>query len=291
MDKLITLFNDNLSNKDINNEETHQETIIKSTITNVYNEYFVKELFTKVQKLFKNNKDPRYPKKTHNFKINGNSIKLNIEINGIGYWLCNIENIKLKYSILSIDSLINNNLLNNSSNINFENNEILFSNEEDQFTSYLFVSYKIVYPISDKELNNKLYSFNLKGLSFEEYISFCKSFVEIYIHISVKLNLIASDELFFVNESFPEEIKIKLNELIKNIESLENIIKLNKQKVEEEENISKGKYSKNIEKLREELKNSDYSLQNYLKEYHKKDDNWKIFAYTFMKHCPIRLEK
>jgi hypothetical protein len=291
MDKLIRLFNDNLSNKDINKEETNQEIIIKSSITENYNESFIKELFTKVQKLFKNNKDPRYPKKTHNLKINGNSIKLNIEINGIGYWLCNIENIKLKYNILSIHSLINNNLLNNSSNINFENNEILFSNEKDQFTSYMFISYKIVYPISDKELNNKLYSFNLKGLSFGEYINFCKSFVEIYIHISVKLNLIASDELFFVNESFPEEIKIKLNEFIKNIESLENIIKLNKQKVEEEENISKEKYSKNIEKLREELKNSDYALQNYLKEYHKKDDNWKIFAYTFMKYCPIRFEK
>jgi hypothetical protein len=260
-------------------------------MTDIYDESFVKEVFTKVQKLFKNNKDPRYPKKTHNFKINNNPMKLNIEINGIGYWLCKIDNISLKYNISSMESMNSNNLLNNSSIIKFENNQLLFSNEESQLTSYLFVSYKIVYPISEKELNNKLYSFNLKGLNLNDYISFCKSFVEIYIHISVKLNLIETDELFFIDESFPEEIKIKLNDLIKNVKFLENIIKLNKQKVEEDEITNKGKYSKTIENLKEELKNSEYALQNYLKDYHKKDDNWKIFAYTFMKNCPIRLEK
>jgi hypothetical protein len=291
MNKIIEIFNNNLLNKEVIQQDTTQENFIKSAITDTNNESFVKEVFTKVQKLFKNNKDPRYPKKTHNFKINGNSIKLNIEINGIGFWLCKIENISLKYNILSIESLISNNLLNNSSNIKFENNEILFSNEEQEFTSYLFISYKLVYPISEKELNNKLYSYNLKGLSFNDYISFCKSFVEIYIHISVKLNLIACDELFFVDESFPEEIKIKLNDLIKNVEFLENIIKLNKQKVEEDEIINNGKYSKTIENLKEELKNSEYALQNYLKDYHKKDDNWVVFAYTFMKYCPVTFEE
>jgi hypothetical protein len=287
MNKIIEIFNNNLLNKELIQQDTTQENFIKSAITDANNESFVKEVFTKVQKLFKNNKDPRYPKKTHNFKINGNFIKLNIEINGIGFWLCNLENISFKYNISSIESLISNNLLNSSSNIKFENNEILFSNEEAQYTSYLFVSSKLVYPISEKELNNKLYSFNLKGVSVNNYISFCKSFVEIYIHISVKLNLIACDELFFIDESFPEEIKIKLNDLIKNVEFLENITKLNKQKVEEDEITNKGKYSKTIENL----KNSEYALQNYLKDYHKKDNNWKVFAYTFMKYCPVTFEK
>ena len=115
MENLIEIFNKNIDNFDNNKEnippinyELLQKNFIDSSLPENDDESFVKELFEKTQKFFRNNKDGRYPKKVHNLKIKSAPIKLTLKINGIGYWLCEMTNISLKYNTMSVFAIEQN---------------------------------------------------------------------------------------------------------------------------------------------------------------------------------------
>jgi len=317
MDKFVTIFNKNIDNFDSNKEnippinyELIQKNFIESSLPENNDESFVKELFEKAQKSFRSNKDGKYPKKVHNFKIKGVSVKLTLKINGIGYWLCEMTNVSLKYNTMSVFALEQNKLLNENSlfsdiqeyDYKFENNKLYLSslnndeneNENDnkndndsKYTNVLFISYNLVYPISKYECNDKLYTINLKGLSFLDYINFTKSFVEVYIYISTRYRYISLDEIFYLNNNFPIDIIEKINKLKMDLQNIiDNILEISKKIENEEVDGKKLKYFE-LSVLKDNLQKLEYEFQDYLKIFHKNNDNWKVFAYAFMKNCPI----
>lgn len=315
MEHLIEIFNKNIEEFDNNKEniepvnyELLQKNFIDSSLPENDDADFVKELFEKAQKSFRNNKDGRYPKKIHNLKIKGVAVKLTLKINGIGYWLCEMTNISLKYNTMSVFAMDQNKLLNENSlfnitkvdDCNFQNNKLYLSSlnideNENQneysndfkYTNILFISYNLVYPVSKYECNDKLYTINLKGLSFLDYINFTKSFVEIYIYISTRYRYISVDEIFYINNNFPVDIIEKINKLKLDLQNIiDNILEISKKIENEEIDGKKLKYFE-LSILKDQLQKLEYEFQDYLKVFHKNDDNWKVFAYTFMKNCPI----
>jgi len=311
MDHLIEIFNKNIDNFESNKENTPpvnyeilQKKFIDSSLPENDDIDFVKELFEKAQKSFRNNKDGRYPKKIHNLKVKGIPIKLTIKINGIGYWLCEMTNISLKYNIMSVFSMEQNKLLNENSlfkitgvdDCNFQNNKLYLSslnidenenNNDFKYTNILFVSYNLVYPVSKYECNDKLYTINLKGLSFLDYINFTKSFLEVYIYISTRYRYISVDEIFYINNDFPIDIIEKINKLKLDLQNIiDNILEISKKIENEEVDGKKLKYFE-LNTLKDNLQKLEYEFQDYLKVFHKNDDNWKVFAYAFMKNCPV----
>ena len=311
MEHLIEIFNKNIEEFDNNKEniepvnyELLQKNFIDSSLPENDDADFVKELFEKAQKSFRNNKDGRYPKKIHNLKIKGAPIKLTLKINGIGYWLCEMTNISLKYNTMSVFAMEQNKLLNENSlfnikrvdDCNFQNNKLYLSslnideneNSNDfKYTNILFISYNLVYPVSKYECNDKLYTINLKGLSFLDYINFTKSFIEIYIYISTRYRYISVDEIFYINNNFPVDIIEKINKLKLDLQNIiDNILEISKKIENEEIDGKKLKYFE-LSILKDQLQKLEYEFQDYLKVFHKNDDNWKVFAYTFMKNCPV----
>ena len=311
MEHLIEIFNKNIEEFDNNKEnidpinyELLQKKFIDSSLPENDDADFVKELFEKAQKSFRNNKDGKYPKKIHNLKIKGVPIKLTLKINGIGYWLCEMTNISLKYNTMSVFAMEQNKLLNENSlfnikrvdDCNFQNNKLYLSslnideneNSNDfKYTNILFISYNLVYPVSKYECNDKLYTINLKGLSFLDYINFTKSFIEIYIYISTRYRYISVDEIFYINNNFPVDIIEKINKLKLDLQNIiDNILEISKKIENEEIDGKKLKYFE-LSILKDQLQKLEYEFQDYLKVFHKNDDNWKVFAYTFMKNCPV----
>ena len=311
MEHLIEIFNKNIEEFDNNKEnidpinyELLQKKFIDSSLPENDDADFVKELFEKAQKSFRNNKDGKYPKKIHNLKIKGVPIKLTLKINGIGYWLCEMTNISLKYNTMSVFAMEQNKLLNENSlfnikrvdDCNFQNNKLYLSslnideneNSNDfKYTNILFISYNLVYPVSKYECNDKLYTINLKGLSFLDYINFTKSFIEIYIYISTRYRYISLDEIFYINNNFPVDIIEKINKLKLDLQNIiDNILEISKKIENEEIDGKKLKYFE-LSILKDQLQKLEYEFQDYLKVFHKNDDNWKVFAYTFMKNCPV----
>ena len=311
MEHLIEIFNKNIEEFDNNKEniepvnyELLQKNFIDSSLPENDDADFVKELFEKAQKSFRNNKDGKYPKKIHNLKIKGVPIKLTLKINGIGYWLCEMTNISLKYNTMSVFAMEQNKLLNENSlfnikrvdDCNFQNNKLYLSslnideneNSNDfKYTNILFISYNLVYPVSKYECNDKLYTINLKGLSFLDYINFTKSFIEIYIYISTRYRYISVDEIFYINNNFPVDIIEKINKLKLDLQNIiDNILEISKKIENEEIDGKKLKYFE-LSILKDQLQKLEYEFQDYLKVFHKNDDNWKVFAYTFMKNCPV----
>lgn len=305
MEHLIKIFNKNIDKIDNNKEnippinyELLHKKFIDSSLPENDDADFVKELFEKAQKSFRNNKDGRYPKKVHNLKIKGMPIKLTLKINGIGYWLCEITNVSLKYDTMSVFALDQNKLLNENSLFNLEgaDDSRIFMREQDflqsvennyKYTNILFISYNLVYPISKYECNDKLYTINLKGLLFLDYINFTKSFVEVYIYISTRYRYVSLDEIFYLNNNFPINIIEKINKLKIDLQNIiDNILEISKKIENEEVDGKKLKYSE-LSDLKDQSQKLEYEFQDYLKVFHKNDDNWKVFAYTFMKNCPI----
>ena len=311
MEHLIEIFNKNIEEFDNNKEniepvnyELLQKNFIDSSLPENDDADFVKELFEKAQKSFRNNKDGKYPKKIHNLKIKGVPIKLTLKINGIGYWLCEMTNISLKYNTMSVFAMEQNKLLNENSlfnikrvdDCNFQNNKLYLSslnideneNSNDfKYTNILFISYNLVYPVSKYECNDKLYTINLKGLSFLDYINFTKSFIEIYIYISTRYRYISLDEIFYINNNFPVDIIEKINKLKLDLQNIiDNILEISKKIENEEIDGKKLKYFE-LSILKDQLQKLEYEFQDYLKVFHKNDHNWKVFLYAFMKNCPV----
>ena len=286
MNRFTAVFTDELTN--VLFEKKSTVVSLSYASTDEYDESFVSELFTKIKKSFQNNKNPRYPKNKISIKVKGQPIKITLEVNGLGYWLCKVVSIKLKYNIISIDDLKSKQLL-DKADFNINNNHIEIHSTEEFLTEYLYVSYNMVYPISENEVNTTIYTIGMKHTNFAEYISFCKSFIEIYIHVSTKYKYISLQELFLIDDSFPEIIKIKINELILILQDKINIIIEKEEKVVIEEEKNKIKYNWDLDKSKDELKESNLDFQRTIKSFHEKDDNWKVFAYAFIKICPISI--
>lgn len=301
----LQCLTENLDNPIIKrNEEDDQKEIIKKSANADYSEDFVKELFGKIHdtrvKVGVHNK-----KKSFNYTItikNDNildnifgkkspteKIKVNfkIEIDALGYWLCKIDGILLNNNSISVDILDTVNIgCIDDKEYHYEDGQIIFKRSDLVKTEYLYVSHRLIYPISINEFNYTLMRSNKREFRYSEYIRYCKCDIEVIIYISTNYRLLSLDEIFFKSDLFPNEINNKIDE-IKNIVSL-RIPNLNE--LEEKARPKKNKNNYPFKSKEEEAYDQAVSeFFSSIKTFFTKDDNWKVFAYAFIKKCPVNI--
>lgn len=291
-------FTENLDNHIIKrNEEDDQKEIIKKSANSEYSEDFVKELFQKIHdtrvKVGVHNK-----KKSFNYtitikndnildnifgkKIPTKKIKVNlkIEIDALGYWLCKIDGILLNNSSISVDELDTVNIgCIDDKEYYHEDGQIIFKRSDLVKTEYLYVSHRLIYPISINE-------FNKREFRYSEYIRYCKCDIEVSIYISSNIRLLSLDEIFFKSNLFPSEINNKIDE-IKNIVSL-RIPNLNElgEKAKPKKNKNDYPFKSKEEEAYDQAVSEFFSS---IKTFFNNGDNWKVFAYAFIKKCPVNI--
>jgi hypothetical protein len=289
---------ENLGNPIIKrNEEDDQKKIIKKSSNDEYSEDFVKELFEKIHdtrvKVGVHNRkksfnytiaiknDNIFGKKSTNEKI---KVTLKIEIDGLGYWLCKISGIFLNNTSISVAELDNINI--GGEEYHYEDGQIIFKRSDLLKTEYLYVSHRLIYPISINEFNYTLMRSNKREFRYSEYIRYCKCELEVSIYISTNYRFLSLDEIFFKSDLFPNEINNKIDE-IKNIVSL-RIPNLND--LEEKAKPKKNKNDYPFKSKEEEI--YDQALSEFfssIKTFFNNGDNWKVFAYAFINKCPVNI--
>ena len=289
---------ENLGNPIIKrNEEDDQKKIIKKSSNDEYSEDFVKELFEKIHdtrvKVGVHNRkksfnytiaiknDNIFGKKSTNEKI---KVTLKIEIDGLGYWLCKISGIFLNNTSISVAELDNINI--GGEEYHYEDGQIIFKRSDLLKTEYLYVSHRLIYPISINEFNYTLMRSNKREFRYSEYIRHCKCDLEVSIYISTNYRFVSLDEIFFKSDLFPNEINNKIDEI-------KNIVSLRIPNLNELEEKAKAKKNKNDypfkSKEEEEYDQAVSEFFSSIKTFFTKDDNWKVFAYAFIKKCPVNI--
>jgi hypothetical protein len=286
------------------NEEDDQKEIIKKSSNTEYSEDFVKELFEKIHdtrvKVGVHNKkksfnytitvkndnilDNIFGKKSTNEKI---KVTLKIEIDGLGYWLCKISGIFLNNTSISVDELDTDNIgCIDDKEYHYEDGQIIFKRSDLLKTEYLYVSHRLIYPISINEFNYTLMRSNKREFRYSEYIRHCKCDIEVIIYISTNYRFVSLDEIFFKSDLFPNEINNKIDEI-------KNIVSLRIPNLNELEEKAKPKKNKNDypfkSKEEEEYDQAVSEFFSSIKAFFTKDDNWKVFAYAFIKKCPVNI--
>jgi hypothetical protein len=296
---------ENLDNPIIKrNEEDDQKEIIKKSANSEYNEDFVKELFQKIhdtrvkvgvhnrKKSFnytiaiKNDNvfDNIFSKKSTNEKI---KVTLKIEIDGLGYWLCKISGIFLNNTSISVAELDNINIgCIDDKEYHYEDGQIIFKRSDLLKTEYIYVSHRLIYPISVNEFNYTLWRSNKREFRYSEYIRYCKCDIEVSIYISTNTRSLSLDEIFFKSDLFPSEINNKIDEI-------KNIVSLRIPNLNELEEKAKAKKNKNNypfkSKEEEEYDQAVSEFFSSIKTFFHNGDNWKVFAYAFIKKCPVNI--
>lgn len=296
---------ENLDNPIIKrNEEDDQKIIIKNSSNDEYSEDFVKELFEKIhdtrvkvgvhnrKKSFnytitvKNDNilDNIFGKKSTNEKI---KVTLKIEIDGLGYWLCKISGIFLNNTSISVDELDTDNICCiDDKEYHYEDGQIIFKRSDLLKTEYLYVSHRLIYPISINEFNYTLMRSNKREFRYSEYIRHCKCDLEVSIYISTNYRFVSLDEIFFKSDLFPNEINNKIDEI-------KNIVSLRIPNLNELEEKAKAKKNKNDYPFKsKEEETYDQAVSEFfssIKTFFNNGDNWKVFAYTFIKKCPVNI--
>lgn len=289
---------ENLGNPIIKrNEEDDQKKIIKKSSNDEYSEDFVKELFEKIHdtrvKVGVHNRkksfnytiaiknDNIFGKKSTNEKI---KVTLKIEIDGLGYWLCKISGIFLNNTSISVAELDNINI--GGEEYHYEDGQIIFKRSDLLKTEYLYVSHRLIYPISINEFNYTLMRSNKREFRYSEYIRHCKCDLEVIIYISTNYRFVSLDEIFFKSDLFPNEINNKIDEI-------KNIVSLRIPNLNELEEKAKAKKNKNDYPFKsKEEETYDQAVSEFfssIKTFFTKDDNWKVFAYAFIKKCPVNI--
>ena len=268
-----------------------QDWYIKNATNDEYNEAFVTELFNKLKKTFQTKKSPCSTKSSYSYKMKDTKITLKILYNNIRFWFCSIDNIKLRYNTATIESLEHELLLNQNISINnieqsSSNKMIYLDNNNKYYTNYYVVSYNLVYPVSYEELGKPIYRPVFRNNCLSSFIDSCKSDIHIITHIKVKNNLVDLDELFYINDNYPQEIKDK-------IINFKNLYKIKKDNIDQLEETLKERLKDNQLKynerftLEESLSKAKTDMYNYFKSFFEIKNNWKIFIYAFIKDCPI----
>jgi hypothetical protein len=301
----LQYFSENLDNPFIKrNEEDDQKEIIKKSSNSEYNEDFVKELFqkihdTRVKVGINNNKksfnytitvkndnilDNIFGKKIPDKKI---KVNLKIEIDALGYWLCKIDGILLNNSSISVDELYTVNIGSiDDKEYYYEDGQIIFKMSDLLKTEYLYVSHRLIYPISINEFNYTLMRSNKREFRYSEYIRYCKCDIEVIIYISGNTRSLSLDEIFFKSDLFPSEINNKIDEI-------KNIVSLRIPNLNELEEKAKAKKNKNNYPFKsKEEEEYDQALSEFfssIKRFFNNGDNWKVFAYAFIKQCPLNI--
>lgn len=226
-------------------------------------------------------------------KLKNGCIKIKLDIIYFNnyYFLCKVYNAKFYCDGLYLSSFLSDkNSILGTLDISFDKTnkcsivKLTQSVSNNLETDYLIVTKNfLIYPVHIDDFSNN--RFFLKK-TFSEYLLFCQDVIYVCYYILMKLEEEESIyEILYCHDSFPNNIKCKIKSLYivleLHINSFKKFIKeykdsnLTSDNINDYENFNK---KKNI--IFHEFKIS-------LTTFYQNNDNWKVFAYAFMKNIYI----
>ena len=215
-------------------------------------------------------------------------IKIDIIYFNNYYWLLRVTNAKFYCDGMYLSSLLNNN------NSILETLDISFditnkcsivkltqpvSNNLE--TEYLIVTTNfMIYPVHINDFSKN--RFFLKK-TFSEYLLFCQDAICVCHYILTKLEEESIHEILYCHDSFPNSIKCKIKSLYIILES--HIIDFKKLVKEYKDSTSDDIQDDENFKKKKNIIYDKFKIS--LSIFYQNNDNWKAFAYAFMKDIYI----